>query len=74
MQSYFGEQFKRTGRMLAPAPTDVYPPEQIAAELGRGVKATIIKAHELRIPLKINSRGKSENSNQDPSPAGMDLS
>ena len=50
-----------------------YPPEEIAAELGRGVNATVIKAYELRIPLKINSRWESENSNLDPGPAGMDL-
>jgi hypothetical protein len=50
-----------------------YPPEEIAAELGRGVSATIIKAYELRISLKVNSRWKSEHSNLDPGPTGMDL-
>ena len=32
-----------------------YPPEQIAAELGRGMTATLIKAHDLRIELKAPS-------------------
>jgi hypothetical protein len=48
-------------------------PREIAAELGRGVNATVIKAYEVRIPLKINSRWESEHSNLDPGPAGMDL-
>jgi hypothetical protein len=47
-----------------------HPPEQIAAELGRGVAATIVKAYELQIPLNIKSR---RGSNLDPGPAGMDL-
>jgi hypothetical protein len=47
-----------------------HPPEQIAAELGRGVTATMVKAYELRIPLRIKSRW---DSNLDPGPAGMDL-
>ena len=46
-----------------------YPPEQIAAELGRGVTATMVKAYELRIPLKI----KSPESSLDPGPAGWVL-
>jgi hypothetical protein len=45
-----------------------YPPEQIAAELGRGVTATMVKAYELRIPLKI----KSPELSPEPGPAGMD--
>ena len=46
-----------------------YPPEQIAAELGRGVTATVVKAYDLRIPLKI----KTSELGLDPGPAGMDL-
>lgn len=46
-----------------------YPPEQIAAELGRGLTATLIKARDLRIVLKSPSPDLSP----DPGPAGMDL-
>jgi hypothetical protein len=50
-----------------------HPPEQIAAELGRGVTATLVKAYELRIPLRIQSSQERDYSNLDPGPAGMDL-
>jgi len=46
---------------------------EIALELGRRLLDTNLKAHELRISLKINSGRKSGDSNQDPGPAGMDL-
>lgn len=46
-----------------------YPPEQIAAELGRGVTATLVKAHELRITLKKPSASSS----LEPGPAGTNL-
>jgi hypothetical protein len=50
-----------------------HPPEQIAAELGRGVSATIVKAYELRISLRIKSGQAHGDSNLDPGPAGMDF-
>jgi hypothetical protein len=46
-----------------------HPPEQIAAELGRGVTATMVKAYDLRIPLKVKSLG----SRLDLGSAGSDL-
>jgi len=33
-----------------------YPVRRIAAELGRGVSATMVKAHELRLSLKIKPK------------------
>ena len=44
-----------------------YPPEQIAAELGRGMTATLIKAHDLRIVLDA------PRTSPDSMPAGMNL-
>ncbi len=50
-----------------------YPTAQIAGALGRGISATVMKARELQISLRINSRRESDDSNLDPGPAGMDL-
>jgi hypothetical protein len=47
-----------------------YPTRVIAAELGRGVSATTVKAHELRLSLKVQS--KKIIPNADPGPAGFD--
>jgi hypothetical protein len=49
---------------------------QIAQELGRGVSATIHKAHELGISLRKTREFKFMGTapNLDPGPAGMDLS
>ena len=44
-----------------------YPPEQIAAELGRSVTATLVKAYDLRIALKRSSASQPE-----PNPVAMD--
>jgi hypothetical protein len=50
-----------------------YPTAQIAQELGRGLSATVMKAHQLQLSLRWKSdavtRGRSE-----PGPAGIDLS
>jgi hypothetical protein len=48
-----------------------HPVEQIAAELGRGVSATVIKAYELRISLRM--KPKRGDGGMDPGRAGMDL-
>jgi hypothetical protein len=47
-----------------------YPTQRIAAELGRGVSATTVKAHQLRISLKVKSKAKEPH--VDPGPAGFD--
>ena len=50
-----------------------YRAEQIARELGRGLGATIVKAHQLRISLSTRpKRGRLPA--VDPGPAGIDLS
>ena len=49
-----------------------FPTAQIAQELGRGLSATIVKAHELQISLHRKSE-VANRSNIDPGPAGMDL-
>jgi len=48
-----------------------YPARVIAAELGRGVSATMVKAHELRLSLKVQSK-KIIEPTVDPGPAGFD--
>ena len=48
-----------------------YPTAQIAQELGRGLSATMVKAHELHISLR---RKPAARSSTEPGPAGMDLS
>ncbi len=58
-----------TLRRLAPK----YPASEVAAKLRRRLLDTNLKARELRIPLRNNSRWASGDSNLDPGPAGMDL-
>ena len=48
----------------------VYPAAVIAAELGRGLPGTVMKAHGLRISLRVKVTRESR---PDPGPAGMDL-
>jgi hypothetical protein len=48
-----------------------FPTAQIAAEIGRGHSATVMKAHELRISLSM--RPSARRPSIDPEPAGMDL-
>ena len=49
-----------------------YPAKHIAAELGRGLSATMVKAHQLRISLRMKHReGRADN--PDPGAAGFDL-
>jgi hypothetical protein len=50
-----------------------YPAAQIAAELGRGYSSVTIKAHELRISLRVKARRASPKANIDPGPSGIDL-
>jgi hypothetical protein len=50
-----------------------YPTAPIAAALGRGISATVMKAHELRISLRMKTKLGSRLANMDPGPAGMDL-
>ena len=47
-----------------------YPAAQIAAELGRGLAATMMKAHELRISLRM--KRNREGGSPDPGAAGFD--
>ena len=47
-----------------------YPTRTIAARLGRGVSATMVKAHQLRLSLKVKSKAASPVF--DPGPAGFD--
>ena len=46
-----------------------YPTQRIAAELGRGVSATMVKAHQLRLSLKV--RSKMSEPSADPGAAGF---
>ena len=48
-----------------------YPAKHIAAELGRGLPATMVKAHQLRISLR--RKPHREGGTVDPGPAGFDL-
>ena len=48
-----------------------YPTHVIAAELGRGVSATMVRAHELRLSLKVQSKKIVEPA-ADPGPVGFD--
>ena len=50
-----------------------YPSQEIARELCRGLGATILKAHQLRISLRTWPK-RTGLSGVDPGPAGMDLS
>ena len=49
-----------------------YSTAQIAQELGRGLSATMVKAHQLQISLR--RRPATPASSMEPGPAGMDLS
>ena len=50
-----------------------FPPAQIAAELGRGLAAITMKAHELRISLRMEPRVESPRGSTDPGTSGLDL-
>lgn len=47
------------------------PATQIAAQLGRSRSATSVKAHELKLSLRMRHQ-PAENSGVDPGPAGFD--
>jgi hypothetical protein len=53
-----------------------FPTAQIAQELGRGLSATVMKAHELRVSLRMKPKQGSRDDARclEPGPAGMDLS
>jgi hypothetical protein len=53
-----------------------FPTAQIAQELGRGISATVMKAHELQLSLRMKSKkgGRDDVHSVDPGPAGLDLS
>jgi hypothetical protein len=46
-----------------------FPTAKIAADLGRSIGATIVKAHELKLSLRVNP---DENSTRDPDPGDPD--
>jgi hypothetical protein len=48
-----------------------FPTAKIAADLGRSIGATIVKAHELKLSLRVNPDG---NSTGDGNPDGTDHS
>ena len=48
-----------------------YPAAQIAAELGRGLSATITKAHELRISLRMKRNQEGVSPSADTGAAGF---
>lgn len=52
-----------------------YPTAGIAAQLGRSVSALAVKAHELKLSLRVKrgSRSHPQASSHDPGPAGLDL-
>ena len=50
-----------------------YPAKQIAAELGRGLSATMVKAHQLRISLRMKRHGEGMSPSADPGAAGFDF-
>jgi hypothetical protein len=53
-----------------------FPTAQIAQELGRGISATVMKAHELQLSLRMKPKKGSRDDvrSLEPGPAGMDLS
>ena len=52
-----------------------YPTASIASQLGRSVSAIVVKAHELRVSLRLKRQGEvPPQSVHDPGPAGFDLS
>lgn len=50
-----------------------YPAQHIAAELGRGLAATMVKAHQLRISLRMKRHQEAGAAGPDPRSAGCDL-
>ena len=50
-----------------------YPAQHIAAELGRGLAATMVKAHQLRISLRMKRHRGGAAAGPDPGAAGLDL-
>jgi hypothetical protein len=50
-----------------------YPAQHIAAELGRGLAATMVKAHQLRISLRMKRHRRGAAAGPDPGAAGFDL-
>jgi hypothetical protein len=50
-----------------------YPAKHIAAELGRGLPATMVKAHQLRISLRRKPHREGGTASLDPAAAGFDL-
>jgi hypothetical protein len=52
-----------------------YPTAQIAAELGRGRSATALKAHELKLSLRMRHKRKGidEQTCPEPGAVGLDL-
>jgi hypothetical protein len=48
-----------------------YPAAAIAAQLGRSAAATIVKAHELKLSLRV--RAKDREPLTEPGPSGMEL-
>jgi hypothetical protein len=48
-----------------------YPTAAIAAQLGRSTAATIVKAHELNLSLRV--RPKKRATKLDPGPSGIEL-
>ena len=50
-----------------------YPAKHIAAELGRGVAATMVKAHKLQISLRMNRHREEGTASPDPRAAAFDL-
>jgi hypothetical protein len=49
------------------------PSAKIAGMLGRGMSAVAVKAHELRLSLKMDRARQSQVTRPDPGPSGMDL-
>jgi hypothetical protein len=50
-----------------------YPAKHIAAKLGRGHSATLVKAHQLRISLRMKPHREGGAASLDPGAAGFDL-
>jgi hypothetical protein len=48
-----------------------YPTAAIAAQLGRSTSATIVKAHELKLSLRV--RAEKPATKNDPGPSGIEL-
>jgi hypothetical protein len=51
-----------------------YSVEEIAQEVGRGISATVMKAHELQVSLRMKPKQRSRDVDSvERGPAGMDL-